>query len=225
MVNLEKSEKYGFSDLLGIMEKLRGKGGCPWDAEQTHASIRQNLLEEAYEAAEAIDLGDGALLTEELGDVLLQVVFHAQIAKESGEFDIHDVTDGICRKLIERHPHIFSGLALSGGTEEVLSNWEAIKNKSKDKTPGQAVNEVAKSLPALMRAEKVLSRAKKAGHVPPEKGETAAELAALAAQYADKPDGETAGRLLLAAAELLSGGSGAEEALARETERFAKKFG
>ena len=104
---LNKKEKYDFYDLVLIMELLRGEGGCPWDAEQTHESIRKNFIEETYEVLEAIDAKDTKLLREELGDVMLQVVFHAQMEKETGAFDIGDVADGICQKLIHRHPHVF----------------------------------------------------------------------------------------------------------------------
>ena len=123
-------KKYGFYDLLSIMEKLRSDGGCPWDREQTHKSIRENMLEEAQEACEAIDSGDPYRIYDELGDVLLQVVFHAQIAKENGDFDIEDVTNSICRKLIRRHPHIFGETNVSG-SGEVLYNWDLIKEQEK----------------------------------------------------------------------------------------------
>ena len=123
-------EKYGFEDLLDIMEKLRSDTGCPWDREQTHKSIRGNMLEEAEEACEAIDSGEPYKLYDELGDVLLQVVFHAQIAKENGDFDITDVTNSICRKLIRRHPHIFGDTNVSG-SGEVLYNWDLIKEQEK----------------------------------------------------------------------------------------------
>jgi uncharacterized protein YabN with tetrapyrrole methylase and pyrophosphatase domain len=111
MVNYNKSEKFGFSDLVEIMDVLRGPNGCPWDKEQTHTSVRRNFIEEVYEACEAIDNGDAALLSEELGDVMLQVVFHARMSSEAGEFDISDVTDGICRKYCPPS-HIFGELKL-----------------------------------------------------------------------------------------------------------------
>ena len=114
---------------------LRAPGGCPWDAEQTHQSIRRNFLEEAYEAVEAIDEGSPEHLKEELGDVLLQVVFHALMEQEAGRFDLDAVADGICKKLIFRHPHVFGEVSVSG-TGEVLSNWEELKRKEK----GQATN-------------------------------------------------------------------------------------
>src|SRR5699024_3692658 len=125
-----KKEKYDINDLLNIMEILRGEQGCPWDKEQTHASMRKDMIEEAYEVCEAIDLDDKALLKEELGDVLLQVVHHARIEQEQGSFDFSDVCDGICKKLIVRHPHVFADTQVSS-TDQVLTNWEQIKQETK----------------------------------------------------------------------------------------------
>ena len=163
MKNFEFKEKYSIEDLLRIMEILRSPGGCPWDAEQTHDSIKKSLIEETYEVIEAINKNDKDLLLEELGDVLLQVVFHSQMEKEAGVFDFSDVADGICKKLIERHPHVFGEVKVSS-TDEVLSNWDDIKRKSKgQKTQGSSMLKVPKELPALMRAQKIQSKAKKAG--------------------------------------------------------------
>lgn len=156
-------ENYGFEDLLKIVEVLRSPEGCPWDKEQTHESIRKDFIEETYEVIEAINKKDKALLCEELGDVLLQVVFHAQIEREEKSFTISEVTDGICKKLIERHPHVFGDVSVSS-TGEVLENWDTIKRKSKgQKTQGSAMEKIPKELPALMRAQKIQSKAKKAG--------------------------------------------------------------
>ncbi len=163
MVDFTVKDNYNIEDLLLIMELLRGEGGCPWDAEQTHESIRKDFIEETYEVIEAINKNDKDLLKEELGDVLLQVAFHSQIEKEIGSFDFSDVADGICKKLIERHPHVFGEVNVSS-TDEVLSNWDDIKRKSKgQKTQGSSMLKVPKELPALMRAQKVQSKAKKAG--------------------------------------------------------------
>lgn len=156
--NVEKilaKSRYNFDDLCLILEILRGEGGCPWDAEQTHESIRKNLIEETYEVIEAIDTKDTELLREELGDVMLQVVFHTQMEKELGHFDINDVAHDVCAKLVHRHPHIF-GNVVAGTSEEVLSNWEAIKNveKSRD-TLYDKLNSIPPMTPALMRADKV----------------------------------------------------------------------
>ena len=112
MIDFEKKSSYGVEDLREIVRILRAPGGCPWDREQDHHSIRRNLLEEAYEAAEAIDEGNPEHLQEELGDVLLQVVFHARMEEEQGGFDLDDVADGICKKLIYRHPHVFGDVTV-----------------------------------------------------------------------------------------------------------------
>lgn len=152
-----------FNDLLQIMDILRGEDGCPWDREQTHESLKRYLIEECYEVLEAIDEKDDGMLIEELGDVLLQVVFHARIGKEEGYFDINDVMNGICHKMIERHPHIF-GEVKADSSQQVLANWDEIKKKEKGfKTYTEELKHVPKNLPALMRAEKVQAKAKKVG--------------------------------------------------------------
>ncbi len=153
---------YSIEDLVEIMALLRSENGCPWDREQTHESIRNNFIEETYEAVEAIDNGDTELLKEELGDVLLQVVFHAQLEKEKGRFDFDSVCDGICKKLILRHPHIFGDENLSD-PGEVFDRWDEIKKKSKGQTTGaETLRAVPKQLPALMRSAKLQQRAEKA---------------------------------------------------------------
>jgi tetrapyrrole methylase family protein/MazG family protein len=163
MINFVYKETYGVKDLEEIVRLLRAPGGCPWDAEQTHESIRRNFLEEAYEAIEAIDEKSPSHLREELGDVLLQVALHAQMEAETGSFDLDGVADGICKKLIFRHPHVFGDVTVSG-TGEVLSNWEDLKREEKGQaTHTDALRAVARALPALWRAEKVQKKAKKAG--------------------------------------------------------------
>ncbi|MGY0373616.1 bifunctional methyltransferase/pyrophosphohydrolase YabN [Clostridium sp. JNZ J1-5] len=152
-----------FHDLLDIMEVLRGDDGCPWDREQSHESLKKYLIEECYEVIEAIDEQDEDKIIEELGDVLLQVVFHAQIGKEEGYFDISDIIKGICTKLIERHPHVF-GKVKVGSSDEVLVNWDEIKRKEKAlETYTDELKHVARSLPSLMRAEKIQKKAAKVG--------------------------------------------------------------
>lgn len=156
-------EKYTVDDLREIMKELRSEHGCPWDREQDHESIRKDVLEEAYEVAEAIDSGDSDLLKEELGDLLLQVIFHSELEEEKGVFDLDDVADGICKKLIYRHPHVFGSVHVSD-SDEVLRNWDALKSKSKEETSvTDRLNSVPKLLPALMRGEKVSKRAANAG--------------------------------------------------------------
>ena len=163
MVDYKFKDKYEFNDLVEIMKLLRSPGGCPWDIEQTHASIKRDFIEETYEAIEAINKNDKELLCEELGDVLLQVVFHAEIERSAGSFDINDVCDGICKKLIERHPHVFGSVTVNDAGE-VLDNWDTIKRKSKNqKTQGESMMKVPLELPALMIAEKLQKKARKAG--------------------------------------------------------------
>ncbi len=163
MNEFKRKEKYDFQDLVAIMKILRGEGGCPWDREQTHQSIRQNFIEETYEVIEAIDTEDTELLKEELGDVLLQVVFHSEIEQEQGRFDIDDVADGICKKLIVRHPHVFSDVT-ADTSEKVLENWDKIKMQTKSqKSRTQAMRSVSRSLPGLMRSQKIQEKAAKAG--------------------------------------------------------------
>lgn len=156
-------QSYGFNDLINIMQLLRSKDGCPWDKEQTHQSIKKNFIEETYEVIEAINKNDIDLLKEELGDVLLQVVFHSQIEYEQGNFNVNDVCDGICKKLIQRHPHIF-GNEKASDTDTVLKNWDEIKRISKgQKNSSESMISVPKELPALMRSTKVQQKASKAG--------------------------------------------------------------
>ena len=163
MVDFEIKDCYKFDDLLRIMEILRAPDGCMWDREQDHHSIRRNFIEETYEVCEAIDDEDTEHMKEELGDVLLQVVFHTQMEKEKGTFDIDDVADGICKKLIFRHPHIFGNVEVAS-SEEVLRNWDDLKRKEKhQETDTQALESVAKSLPSLIRAEKLQKKAAKVG--------------------------------------------------------------
>ena len=163
MVDFNKKEKYDIDDLLEIMRLLRAPGGCPWDAEQTHMSIKKDLIEETYEVIEAINKDDKELMTEELGDLLMQVVFHSQMEQEAGNFDFGDVTDGICKKLIERHPHVFGEVEVSS-VGDVLNNWDAIKRRSKGQKKGSApMLGIPRELPALMRATKIQQKAAVAG--------------------------------------------------------------
>lgn len=163
MVDFEMKDKYNVNDLVRIMEILRAPDGCMWDQAQDHHSIRQNFIEETYEACEAIDDNDTDHLKEELGDVLLQVVFHTQMEKEKGVFDLNDVADGVCKKLIFRHPHIFGDVKV-GSTDEILSNWDDLKRKEKkQETDTSTLESVSKSLPSLIRAQKLQKKAAKVG--------------------------------------------------------------
>ena len=151
---------YGCEDLIELMATLRGQEGCPWDKEQTHETLRRYLIEEAYETIEAIDNGDHRHLMEELGDLLLQIVFHAQIASEAGEFTMSEVVEGIVTKLKRRHPHIF-GEARVSSAREVLINWEKIKREEKQRD--RVLAGVPKSLPGLLYAFQMQGKAAKVG--------------------------------------------------------------
>lgn len=153
------AQRYGFEDLVEVVTILRSNLGCPWDKEQTHKSLRRDFIEETYEVIEAIDTDDPKLLREELGDVMLQVVFHADIEHEEGRFDINDVANDICVKLIHRHPHVFGELKLDN-SEEVLENWDKIKGVEKQRnTLTDKLRSIPPMLPALMRAQKVGKKA------------------------------------------------------------------
>ena len=237
MVDFQSKPHYGYEDLLRIMELLRAPGGCPWDREQTHESLRRNFLEESCEVVEAIDRGDRAALCEELGDALLQVVFHAQLEKEQGGFTMDDVVDGICKKLVYRHPHVFGSAEVSSTAEE-LDRWEALKRREKgQRSAADAVDAVAKTLPALWRAEKMQSKAAKAGFDWPDGSavldkldEEVGELRRAAQDPSlpiDAPHGvkEEVGDVLFIAAKTAQRfGVDPEEALHAGCEKFARRF-
>ena len=152
--------RYDIDDLMQIVAILRGEGGCPWDMEQTHESIRNDLIEETYEVIEAIDNADASLLREELGDLLFQIAFHTQIEQEKETFVLGDIITDVSQKMIHRHPHVFGTVEVAG-TSEVLSNWEKIKTEEKQRNSlAQKLRAIPPMLPALMRAQKV---AKKCG--------------------------------------------------------------
>ncbi len=222
-----RKARYNASDLIEIVHILRSPGGCPWDKEQTHASIRQNLIEETYEVAEAIDLADTDLLCEELGDLMLQVALHAEMETEAGRFTFDDVCDGVCKKLIYRHPHVFGQQqGLTSG--QVLQNWEVLKNTEKGReTAADRLDSVPQSLPAAMRAAKVQKRAAAYGFsysgAEAALADLESEVRELRAALAQgKGEAEEAGDVLFSAvnvARLL--GCDAEEALAASTDKFA----
>ncbi|MCX7842306.1 MAG: nucleoside triphosphate pyrophosphohydrolase [Clostridia bacterium] len=156
-------DKYDFGELVDIMALLRSEKGCPWDREQSHESLKKYLIEETYEVLEAIDLKDKSKLCEELGDLLLQILFHARIAEEEGRFNINDVISGISRKMIQRHTHVF-GEDKADTPDEVVDNWEAIKKKEKGaKNQTEILKDVPSNLPALMRSYKVQQKASQVG--------------------------------------------------------------
>ncbi|WP_330695241.1 nucleoside triphosphate pyrophosphohydrolase [Anaerotignum sp.] len=157
------NKRYNLDDLVKIIKRLRGEGGCPWDRVQTHASLREAMLEEAYEAVDAIERKDTENLKEELGDVLMQVVFHAEIEEDAGKFTIEDVIEGICKKMVFRHPHVFGEIKVDTA-DEVLVNWEMLKKEEKQiTTQSQAMKQIPMALPALLRAKKVQKKAASVG--------------------------------------------------------------
>lgn len=163
MVDFDFKDRYTIDDLKKILEILRSENGCPWDKVQTHESIRTDLIEETYEVCEGIDKNSPEMLREELGDLLLQIVFHAQIERENGTFDFDDVCNDICQKLVYRHPHVFGEVKVSD-SDEVLKNWDALKRKSKNQEDfTETLESVPKTFPALLRGEKVCKRAARAG--------------------------------------------------------------
>ncbi len=230
MVDFQMAKDYHIDDLIQIMELLRAPGGCPWDRAQTHQSIRANMLEEAYEAADAIDSMDMDNLKEELGDVLLQVVFHARMAQEAGAFTFDDVVDGICKKLVYRHPHVF-GTASAGDPEGALSAWDAQKRAEKgQRTTADAMDSVARALPALTRAAKLQGKAAKAGFdwrdISPAMDKLSEELEEFqAAVREDSNVEEELGDLLFAAVKVgRFAGVDGETALQKACEKFIRRF-
>lgn len=160
-LELLKEDKHDFDSLVSVMAALRSEGGCPWDMEQTHSSVRKCLIEETYEVIEAIDKNDALLLREELGDLLFQVVFHARIEDEEGRFTIDDVVHDITHKMITRHPHVFSDTVVAD-SDEVIVNWDNIKKNEKSfESPVDILKRVPPYMPALLRAEKVQGKALK----------------------------------------------------------------
>lgn len=156
-------DKYTIDDLLEIVRILRGENGCPWDRVQTHESLKKSMIEEAYEAIDALDSKDDKMFANELGDVLLQVIFHSVLAEERGAFNFDAVLKEICDKLITRHTHVF-GDTLAGNAEEALSSWEKNKKKEKgQKSYTEMLLDIPKGLPALMSAEKIQKKAKSSG--------------------------------------------------------------
>ncbi|KIE42781.1 nucleoside triphosphate pyrophosphohydrolase [Geobacter anodireducens] len=224
-------EQAGFGRIMEIMRRLRGPGGCPWDAEQTHESLKRYLLEEAYEVIEAIDAGSPEMLREELGDLLLQPVFHAVVAEERGAFAMADVLETLAEKLVSRHPHVF-GDQVVRTSDEQIENWERIKQKEKAQERRSALAGVPAHLPALMRAQKVTEKASRVGfdwaRVDEVHAKVMEELAefeeAMAAGNQQRMEAEL-GDLLFAIVNLgrfLA--LDPEEALRKTIERFTRRF-
>lgn len=199
---------YSYEDVMELVRFLRAPDGCPWDRVQTHASVRRGVIEEAYEVAEAIDRADDQMMIEELGDLLMQVLFHARIAEEEGRFAMQEVYDRLCKKLIFRHPNLFEG-------KEAM-DWQELKRMEKgQQTLSEELEGIAKTLPALTRAEKI------AGKI----GQTGQDLTALAAKFDEQPSPQNLGALLFAAAAAAKKEKiDPEEALTRENQRKIKDF-
>ena len=227
IINLVQKERYTFEDLVAIMRILRSENGCPWDREQDHHSIRKCLIEETYEVVEAIDTENPTLLCEELGDLLFQIVFHAQIETEKDAFDLTDVIDEISRKMVHRHPHVFGTVEVEN-SGEVLKNWENIKTEEKQRnTLSEKLRAIPPMMPSLMRASKV---AKKAGQA---EGKSAEELLQTLAtevmadeKRLDDPtvSAELIGSLLMRVTDLARAlDVDAEHALSQETDRLIRR--
>lgn len=232
MVDFEYKPEYNLEDFRKIITLLRSPGGCPWDIEQTHESIRRNLLEEAYEACEAIDSGDSEHLKEELGDLMMQVFFHSSIEEEKGSFNVDDVADAACKKLIFRHPHVFGDTNVSGASD-VLVNWEELKRKEKaQSTVTKSLADVAESLPALWRAEKIQKKAKKTGFDWPDVSGAVDKLYEEISEYKRASEIKDINRLEDELGDVLFSvvniarfeGVDPEKALHRSCEKFIKRF-
>ncbi len=230
--SFDLKDHYSIEELLEIMAFLRSDDGCPWDRVQTHESIRKNLLEEAYEVVEAIDDQDPAAMREELGDLLMQVVFHAQLGREAGTFDFDEVVTGICRKLISRHTHLF-GEDQADSPEAVLDNWEKNKQKEKAKKRYESLlDDVPKTLPALARSVKIQQKASRVGFDWPDPSgalakihEELAEIDSSICQGSPERIEDEVGDLLFAVvnyARLLK--VDPETALSRTARKFTRRF-
>ena len=220
-------ENYDLRDFVALVSYLRSPNGCPWDQVQTHESIRRNFLEETYEACEAIDAGDTAHLKEELGDVLMQVLFHTDIEREAGHFDIDDVADAACKKLVYRHPHVFRR------DEPDAPDWDTMKQRERAQTTtAEAMDSVARSLPALWRCDKIQAKAAKTGfewpdvHAALDKvDEEARELRAAVATGNTEAIGDELGDLLFAAVKVARfAGIDPEQAAHAACEKFIRRF-
>ncbi len=231
-IAIEQKDRYTTEDLLFIMKALRSEQGCPWDREQTHRSIRTSLIEETYEAVEAIDNEDDGALCEELGDVLLQVVFHAEMAAEDDRFCYDDVVDGICKKLIVRHPHVFGDVKAEDASA-VLKTWDAVKRQTKgNAAQSTLLRNLPRSLPALMRAAKVQDRAARVGFDWPTVDGALAALASETEELKDAIDKgnqahieEEFGDLLFSAVNVSRFlKTDAELSLAAATDKFIRRF-
>lgn len=223
---LEK-DRFDIHDLMEIVAILRSEEGCPWDREQTHESIRNDLIEETYEVIEAIDTSNASLMREELGDLLFQIIFHARIAEEQNNFVLSDIITEISQKMIHRHPHVFGSVTVSG-TGEVLSNWENIKTEEKQRiSKKDKLQAIPPMLPSLMRAQKVAKKSGKFEDVTKDEliAQMEKELASLRREGSSDDMSTSLGRLLMTASALAyKQGVPAEECLFEEVNRFIDAF-
>ena len=213
--------------LIEIISILRGENGCSWDREQTHSSLRRNMLEEAYEAVDAIDDNDSKHLQEELGDVLLQVVLHSQIAKEENRFNIEDVAKGISDKLIHRHPHVFGNIKVNS-TDEILDNWEELKKEEKPHRTS-VMDGISKAQSALMSAQKISKKAVKVGFEWPDEDSlfncVLSEIEEFKTAKTPEEKEEELGDILFAVVNLARWNKiDAEQALLKANKKFVKRF-
>ena len=220
-------ESYDLRDFVALVSYLRSPNGCPWNQVQTHESIRRNFLEETYEACEAIDAGDLVHMREELGDVLMQVLFHTDIEREAGHFDIDDVADAACKKLVYRHPHVFRR------DEPDAPDWDTMKQRERAQTTtAEAMDSVARSLPALWRCDKIQAKAAKTGfewpdvHAALDKvDEETRELRAAVVSGDTEAIGDELGDLLFAAVKVARfAGVDPEQAAHAACEKFIRRF-
>ena len=225
VLNFKNKDKYTVSDIAELVEILRSEDGCAWDREQTHKSIRNAMIEETYEFIEGLDADDKELMEEELGDVIFQVFFHARIAEENGRFNVDDVADGICKKMVLRHPHVFGDVTVANSAE-VLKNWEEIKKSEKNRdSVKKDLESVPAVLPSLIRAEKLLSRYKKnGGKVEKDTSVLVNDLKNAVNNLGDSVSEEEMGNILFRIANLTYASDiNAEQALYDKNERFVKE--
>jgi tetrapyrrole methylase family protein/MazG family protein len=224
MIDFDCGRYHDINDYIKLIAILRGEDGCPWDRVQTHESIRQNCLEEAYEVCEAIDEKDSEHLKEELGDLLMQVIFHAGIEEDAGRFNFSDVCDHACRKLIYRHPHVFGDRELNKGAE-AAEVWEKAKRREHgQETAADAIDGVARTLPGLWRCRKMLKKAADAGYDEKRDLTECAQKFSRAAEGGGEDMDEAFAELIFAAVEKCGGRIDPELAVQRGCDAFAEKY-
>lgn len=224
---LTTEKEHDFESLIQLVEVLRSEGGCPWDIEQTHESIRSDIIEETYEVIEAIDKQDMTLLREELGDVMFQLIFHSRIEEEKGTFSVKDVIGEICDKMILRHPHVFATVSVKD-SDEVLDNWDKIKKAEKNRvTVRENMESVPKQLPSLMRAKKIIKKARKDGYVFHDTSEISrkiCEIADIIAKNDGKLSEKDAGELIFLATLAAGDSADLEKTVSDKVDSFIENY-